>query len=214
MTAVSTGRRALLALGFALVAFAARAEPAPPPLSDADKALVDKAAAYLEGLGQMKGRFQQIDARGSVSGGEIYLARPGRARFAYDPPSGVTVVSDGGTVVVSDPRLKTANRYPLWSTPLSLFLAKHVRLDRGVAVTAVDREPGGFSLTAQDAKHPAQGRIALIFADQPLALREWRLTDAQGRTTDFRLVDFAPATALDPALFKVPPPPPVKGNVG
>jgi outer membrane lipoprotein-sorting protein len=187
----------------------ARADPAarpPAPLSADDRALVDRSAAYLQGLDAMKGRFEQIDARGEVTRGDLYLKRPGRARFAYDPPSGVQVISDGYTVMVTDPRLKTVNRYALALTPLSLLLAKQVRLDKGVAVSAVDRLPDGYALTAHDARHPAQGQITLIFSESPLQLREWRISDAQGRTTRFRLLSFAPADGLDPSLFVVPPP--------
>ena len=39
-------------------------------------------------------------ARGAASQGELFLKRPGKARFAYAPPSGLTVVSDGGRVIV------------------------------------------------------------------------------------------------------------------
>ena len=168
--------------------------------------MVDKAAAYLQSLDEAKGRFEQTDARGVVSGGELYLKRPGKARFVYDEPSGVVVVSDGATVLVTDPRLKSANRYPLSATPLALFLTKQVRLDRGVAVSAVEHFQGGFSLTAYDVRHPAQGHIVLSFSDEPVALREWRLIDGQGRTTTVRLAELAATSGLDSALFYVPPP--------
>ena len=61
--------------------------------------------------------------------------------------------------MVSDPRLKTQNRYLLAVTPLSILLAKQVRLDRGVAVTRVDRFADGFAITARDAHHRNQGEI-------------------------------------------------------
>ena len=131
---------------------------------------------------------------------------PGRARFAYDPPYGLLVVCDGYSVVVSDPRLKTLTRYPLGLTPLSILLAKHIRLDRGVVVTRVDRFADGFALTARDAHHRSQGEITLTFGDAPIALRAWKTTDAQGRITDIRLTAFEPASGLDPDLFHITAP--------
>ena len=180
------------------------------PTTRYDKALVDKASDYLQSLDEIKGRFEQTDAKGGVSHGDLYLKRPGRARFAYDPPSGVLVVSDGSTVMVANPRLKTTNRYALGMTPLALFLAKQVRLDKGVAVSAVTRFADGYALTAHDARHPAQGQITLVFGDRPMQLREWRITDAQGRTTQFQLSDLQPAPGLDPNLFVVPQARPVR----
>src|SRR6185312_3964305 len=93
---MSTTRRSLiLALAVGAAAGPALAQGG---LSPADQALVARATAYLEGLTQAKARFVQTDGRGQTSQGTVWLKRPGRARFAYDPPSGLLVVSDGGTV--------------------------------------------------------------------------------------------------------------------
>ncbi|QUD86668.1 LolA family protein [Phenylobacterium montanum] len=199
-----TTRRSLLAGALSLAALPVLAQPSPDDLSDEDKAVVAKAAAYLDGLNELKGRFEQTDPRGRTTNGDLYLSRPGRARFAYDPPYGMVTVSDGRRVWVYDPRLKTVNHYPLSATPLSLFLAEHVRLDRGVSVTNVDHFSDGFALTAVDARHRSQGQITLVFADAPVRLREWSLTDGQGRTTRIRLTGLHATSGLDPALFAPP----------
>ena len=197
-------RRALVAASLAAaLAGAARADT---PLSAEDKALVDKAAAYLQGLGEMKGRFDQTDSRGGVSHGDLYLKRPGRGRFAHDPPYGLLGISDGASVMVSDPRLKSQSRYMLSVTPLSILLAKQVRLDRGVAVTRVDRFADGFAINAVDAHHRNQGEITLTFGDSPMALRAWKMKDAQGRITEIRLTSFEATSGLDPNLFLIPAP--------
>ncbi len=196
-------------------AAALAARPAPPaPLSAPDQALVDKAAAYLDGLGEAKGRFVQTDWKGAVAEGVIYLDRPGKARFDYQNPASLLVVADGHTVVVYDRRLKTFDRYPLGSTPLGLFLQKHVRLDKKVMVTQVDRVPGGFSIVARDGRHQAQGQITLTFSEGPMALKRWSILDAQGRRTTVDITDLEPTSGLDPGLFVLnnpnrgaPPPP-------
>ena len=190
----------LAVTGAGLSADAAAKAP-PPPLSAADKALVDRAAAYLDGLGQVRGRFSQTDTRGTMSQGELYLSRPGKARFDYQSPASLLVVSDGHAVLVYDRRLKTFDRYPLGATPLALFLQKHVRLDQKVEVTRVDRVPGGFTLVARDGGHKARGYIMLTFDDNPIALREWTILDAQGGRTSVRLGALEPASGLDPKLF-------------
>lgn len=194
---LALGAFALAGLGLAGSAFAA-----PSALSAEDQALVDRAVAYLEGLAEAKGRFTQTDARGQVTTGTVYLRRPGKARFAYDPPSGLLVVSDGSTVAVADARLKTFDRYPLGATPLSLFLAKTIRLDRGVQVTGVTRAADGFTLAARDGHRKAAGQITLTFRDEPMQLVGWTVTDAQGRLTRVQLEGLAPASGLDPALFQ------------
>jgi outer membrane lipoprotein-sorting protein len=193
---------ALLAAFAASPALAA-GQALPPPLSDEDTELVQRAAAYLDGLGQIKGRFVQTDPRGGTSQGVLYLNRPGKARFEYEGPAQRLVVSDGHTVVVYDGRLKTFNRYPLGSTPLALFLQRHVRLDQKVVVTRVDHGPGGFMITARDGRHESQGEITLAFSDGPMALKEWSILDARGARTTVRLSDLEPVSGLDPALFQL-----------
>jgi outer membrane lipoprotein-sorting protein len=200
-------RRLILFAGLAAAGLAATPVLANPPegdLSADDRALIAKAAAYLEGLGEVKGRFEQTDSRGGVTHGALYLARPGRARFAYDPPYSLLTVCDGKTVWVSDPRLNTVNHYPLKRTPLSQFLADHVRFDKGVRVDHVERFSDGFTLFARDGNRWAQGRVELTFGDNPMKLREWSLTDPQGRTTRVRLTELEPTSGLDPALFAGP----------
>jgi outer membrane lipoprotein-sorting protein len=197
--------RRSLALALALSPLAATAASA-QALSAADQALVSRAVAYLEGMVEAKARFVQTDARGARTTGALYLKRPGKARFAYDPPSGLTVVSDGGNVAVHDARLKTFDRYPLQTTPLSLFLARSIRLDRGVTVTRVSRMAGGFSITAKDGSRKTAGQITLTFAEAPLALAGWTVVDAQGRSTRVQLqgLQRAPGLAADLFVLKNP----------
>jgi len=200
---MDTTRRALLLAAPALMlAGPALALPA------ADQALVDKAVAYLQGMPSARGRFVQTDPRGSVSQGALYLQRPGRARFEYDAPSSLLVVSDGKVVSVADKRLKTVNRYFLSQTPLKLFLADEIRLDRGVSVTRVNRMANGFELTAQDRVGKTRGQIVLTFGDSPMQLLGWKITDARNSATQVRLTSLVRVSDLDPGLFRAPFPAP------
>jgi outer membrane lipoprotein-sorting protein len=205
--------RRALALGLAALPLPALAQRAPAaPLSAEDRALVDQAAAYLQGLTEAKGRFVQTDARGATTQGTLYLKRPGKARFAYDPPSGLLVVSDGGNVSIADSRLKTFDAYPLMATPLSIFLARQIRLDRGINVTRVSRMADGFSITARDGKKQAEGQITLTFSNSPVALIGWTVTDAQGSSTRIRLTSLEKTSGLASSLFVLKDPRPK--NVG
>jgi outer membrane lipoprotein-sorting protein len=197
------------------LAAAALAGPALAALAPEEQALVDKATAYLQSLDEARGRFEQTDAQGRITQGTFYLKRPGKARFEYDPPSGMVVVSDGAAVTVADSRLMTFNRYPLGATPLSLFLARTIRLDRGVTITAVDRMPGGFVITARDGQKKTAGQLALTFADNPIQLTAWAVTDGQGRTTRVKLQGLQRTAGLARALFtpKDPRPPSARGHM-
>lgn len=178
----------------------ARAPRATGALSPEDRVLVDRAVAHLQGINSVKGRFNQTDARGRATKGDFFLKRPGKVRFAYDAPSDLLVVSDGSQVMVHDKRLKTFNAYALNMTPLSLFLAREIRLDRGVIVSDVRRFSDGFSITARDQGKGVAGQITLVFGDKPMTLREWTVVDAQGQHTRVALSGLRAANN-DPALF-------------
>ncbi len=177
----------------------------PYALSPQDRAAGERAADYLQSLSTVSAHFEQTAADRQVTHGTLYLQRPGKARFEYDPPARMLIVSDGRTVALSDLRLKSFDRAPLSATPLNILLAKEVRLDRGVKIGRVDRDGEGFSLTAVDIAHQAQGRLVIYFADAGgrLALRGWNVVDAQGRTTRVRLGELQARSGLSPELFVV-----------
>jgi len=202
---MKTRRFALAALGVALIAplpAAALKIMPPAPLSADDQALVDKAVAYLDNAKSVRGRFVQTDSRGNVAPGTFFLQRPGKARFDYDPPAKVIMASDGQVVSIWNQRLKTFQSYPLSMTPLSIFLAKEIRLDRGIKVVRVDHLADGFVITARDMRRQSEGQIALTFSSSPLQLKGWTVTDAQGLSTRVSLQDFTLSAPFDSSVFK------------
>jgi len=198
-----TTRRILLAAAVAGLASPALAQATPKPatLTPEQQTLVDKATAYIQALTSAKGRFVQTDQRGSVTQGTLWLQRPGRARFAYDGPIGLLVVSNGNNVNIFDSRLKTFESYPLSRTPLALLLAREVRLDRGVVITDVRPLADGFTIVAQDAKRQTLGRISLDFSNSPVGLLGWTVSDVKGGQIRVRLSGLEPTGSLDPKLF-------------
>jgi outer membrane lipoprotein-sorting protein len=193
---LSTTRRAALALLVSALA----ASPA-LALSTDDKALIARATSYLDSLSAVKAQFSQTDARGDLATGVLYLARPGRARFQYDAPTPLLITCDGTTVTVTDTRLKTQQRFPLKATPLVIFLADHIRLDRGAQVTRVDRSPGQFSITARSTNAMTGGEITLYFEEAPIRLTGWVVVDAQARMTRVILDGLTPISAPSNDLF-------------
>jgi outer membrane lipoprotein-sorting protein len=206
MTLRTSTAAVLAALSLGLMASAppapARAQTATAALSSHDLGLVNQATAYLQGLAEVQGRFEQTNPRGVVSTGDIYLKRPGKARFQYDPPSGLVVVSDGRNVSVYDSRLKTFDRTPLGATPLAILLARQVKLDQDVEVTRVGRYDDGFYLSARNANGQAQteGYITLVFGEKPMMLRGWTLVDGQGQATRVKITSLKPQP-ISPEIF-------------
>jgi outer membrane lipoprotein-sorting protein len=65
----------------------------------ADKISLNTLSKYLNELRTAKGAFTQINDDGTISTGTIFIKRPGRIRFEYNPPEKALVLASGGTVV-------------------------------------------------------------------------------------------------------------------
>ncbi len=156
---------------------------------------------YLNGIKSLKARFIQVAPDGGRSQGDLYLNRPGRLRFEYDPPVPMLVVSDGSWVVFYDREVEQTSRAPLQSTPLFALVRREIKLRKSKSVKNVGRGPGSLSVTLYDPDHADRGSITVVFADRPLGLRQWRVHDAQGQVTTIAMSDMQFNLRLDPGLF-------------
>jgi outer membrane lipoprotein-sorting protein len=189
----------------------ARAAAAQPG-SVQDQADIARIEAYLNGLKSLKAHFVQVAADGGVSQGTAWLERPGRMRFQYDPPAPFLLIAGHGVLTFHDRALQQTSNIPLSRTPLGILLADHVVLSGAVTVTAIQRLPGQIQLTLVRTDSPGDGSLTLTFADQPLALRQWTVIDAQRRETRVTLYDVQLGARFDPQLFEQLSPPSATGG--
>ena len=192
-------RRALAALALAPLTFAA-ALLAPPAEAQSGRDLA-RITTYLQALKTAEGDFVQIAPNGETSDGRFFLSRPGKIRFEYTPPNPTLVLSDGVWVVVYDMRDCSKQIAPLSSTPLDLLLDEDVDLRDNGAVTNVESRPGQMRVTIVDPDSPDDGSITLIFNDNPLEIRQWIVTDAEGRNTTVALSDVRRGMDIDIVKF-------------
>ncbi len=161
-------------------------------------------SAYLNGLKEAQAQFTQQNADGTVSHGTVYIRRPGRMRFEYAPPNKTLVIASGGAVAVFDPKSnEPPSQYPLSSTPLNLILARNINLSQAGMVVGKQAQGNDTVVIAQDPKHPEYGRIALVFSDNPVALRQWIVTDASGQRTQVTLSALKPVSQLGDSMFDI-----------
>ena len=168
----------------------------------AEKLPLSAISKYLNDLKTAKGAFTQINEDGTISTGTIYIKRPGRMRFEYNPPETVLVVVGGGAVVIDDPKSnQPPESYPLKRTPLSIILADRVDLGRARMVTGHTFDGTATVVTAQDPDNPDYGNIELLFTGNPIELRQWVINEGSGITTTVVLGELRKGGALSNALF-------------
>ncbi len=196
-------RLALLCLlAFAPVACLA-ASAGPVAEQPADAAVIARVQDYLNALHSLKARFLQVAPNGAVTSGTAWLERPGRMRFQYDPPTPLLLVAGHGFVLFSDSKLGQTSNIPIGQTPLGILLAPHIDLTGGgLEVSGVRRLPGEVQLTLVRRANPGEGSLTLTLATDPLSLRQWTVTDAQGQRTTVSLTDVHLGGHFDPGLFE------------
>ncbi len=198
----------LLFAVLAVVTLAGAGQPAPPRLhpaySDEEKGELDRVSAALNAIHTLKSGFLQIGPDGQVAQGELYLEKPGKIRFAYNPPSPVLIVATGGTVYVKNARLNTLDHYDLSDTPLGLLLNEKIDLKTNRAVVGVDNRDGAIVVRARTSTNRNNSNITLVFDAPSLELRQWTVKDNQGGTTTVALQQPQKDVALEDSLFVVP----------
>ena len=174
------------------------------PALAADQLSLNTISRYINSLKTVKSEFTQINADGTISTGTIYIRRPGRARFEYNPPSEALVIAGGQQLAIFDAKSNTGpTQYPLKRTPLNLILARNVDLARAGMVIGHSFDGTATSVIAQDPEHPDYGSIELMFTDSPSELRQWVITDGSGDKTTVILGALEKVSTLNNNLFSI-----------
>lgn len=180
--------------------------PGRPALAQAapsarDRADLQRVEAYLNGLTTLRARFIQIAQNGATAQGTALIWRPGRMRFDYDPPEPLMLIANNGQFLHYDKELRQPSIVPVSSTPLGILLRDRISLSGDVTVTGLQREQGLLRVTLYRTGNPTEGRLTLVFAQEPLELRQWLVVDGQGRTTRVTLSAIETGIRLDRADF-------------
>lgn len=159
---------------------------------------------YLNQLQTAQGGFTQINSDGTLSTGTIYIKRPGRIRFEYNPPEKSLVIGQGGQLAIFDPRSNAGpETYPLNQTPLGIILQRNVDLTRARMVTGQTSDGTTTTITAQDPDNPQYGNIQLVFTANPVELRQWIVTDDVGTQTTVILNDLVSGASISDRKFNI-----------
>lgn len=174
--------------------------------TETDEALLQRVENYLNGITTLAANFLQINQDGSISEGEIIIARPGRMRIDYAPPLKVQIISTDGWITYIDRELGQISQAPLNGSHADFLLRKQIRFGKDVVVSRIKRDANVVEITITRKEDPGVGSMTLIFADSPLELRQWLVVDAQRLTTRVTLLDTRFGLPLDPSLFDAPEP--------
>src|SRR5258708_34131816 len=182
---------ALSALALLLATLPAQAQTGVPQIEQ-----------YVNSLRTVKARFVQSNPNGSIAQGTLYVRRPGRMRFEYDPPSQLKIVADGYQVTMWDPATKDFGQWPIGWTAASFLAKEPFSLSGDLRVEKLDRVNGLIEATISQAKKPQEGKMVVRFAENPLALRGWTIIDSRRQQGSVALSDLQTGMQLAASLFQ------------
>jgi outer membrane lipoprotein-sorting protein len=195
-------RRGLFGLAVGAAALTVASLPLATPAKAAASDTAQKIADHFSSISTMTGEFVQFGPKGEQTGGTFFLERPGKIRFNYEAPSGYRVISDGKSVVIDNKKLNTMDLYPLSKTPLKLLLDERIDLS-GNKVKSVKEENDLTTIQLADRQVFGKSTITMMFDPKSYNLRQWTITDAQGKDTTVMIFNVQQGVKFDPEIFKV-----------
>ncbi len=194
----------ILLLCLFFITSAADAQTAPAQsFTRQQQELIKKIESYFNGIRTIKSKFYQTSDNGAAAQGNFYVLKPNKMRLEYDPPHPVEVIADGYYLIFHDKKLEQVTYLDLDDNPAAMILKENFSFEKeGLTITDFSTEPGLISVSVTKENQPAAGNITLIFKDKPLALKQWRVTDAQQITTLVTLDNMETNAKLDETLFK------------
>ncbi len=174
-------------------------------ISKSESKAVQQISKHFSGVPSMSGEFIQFGPNGEQTGGKFYLKRPGRIRFDYSKPSPITVKADGKTVGINNKKLKTWDYFPLRKTPLRLLLADKIDVN-DKAIKSVKEENDLTTVVLGDKSIFGNSKITLMFDPKSYELRQWTITDDQGKDTSVMIFNVKRNVALSQKLFRMTEP--------
>lgn len=199
-------RRQLLGLGLVLAGAAAvNVMPGFQLLASAQAAVpptAQKIADHFSSVKSMSGEFVQFGPNNQQTGGKFFLERPGKIRFNYDGKSNFRVISDGKSVAILNKRLNTSDLYPLSKTPLKLLLDNRIDLSGG-RVKSIKEESDLTTIQLADKSVFGNSKITMMFDPKSYDLRQWTITDAQGKDTTVMIYNTKEGVSFPPDTFAI-----------
>ena len=219
--------RILLALAVLTAPGASVAEPeasAAAPTSEAAEAcaaaVAERVQARYDAVRDLRARFVQrtssvaLGSSGAATmeaGGEVFFAKPGRMRWAYETPEPSLVVSDGTTLWIYDPQAEEAQQFPLGPEFLSgaaiQFLLGDGRLvdEFEIAARACGEERVWLLLTPRS--DTSYERLELGADRESGEIRSTVVVDILGNRTEVELDEVRTNTEPAADRFQFEPPP-------
>lgn len=177
-------KAALVAVFFLVAPCWAQSDIVDEPPRSAQQETLAKVEQYLNNISTLVADFTQVAPNGELSGGTLYLQRPGKMRWEYRPPTPILIVSTGETLVYYDRETDEVSYISLDDT-LAAFIARPEIdfADPALIVEDVAESDASLQLRLrQSDKEDARG-LMIEFEKNPLKIKRLITISPDGQLT-------------------------------
>ena len=172
--------------------------------SFAEKISLGNISDYINGLKMVEADFEQVNSDGSIDAGKLYIRRPGKMRLEYEAPNNALVIAGAGSVAIFDDKTKNGPTiFPLKKTPLNLLLKKDVNLIENKMISEHTEKNKNTFIVVQDPERLSQGKIEMVFSNQPILLESWTITNQSNQKTKIILNNLHEVAKIPLYLFNI-----------
>ncbi|WP_259345102.1 outer membrane lipoprotein carrier protein LolA [Candidatus Liberibacter sp.] len=149
----------------------------------------------------IQGNFVQNDADGNILSGEIFVDRPGKFYFNYNPSSPIKIIADGNNLAIHNSKLDTWSVYPLHNTDFDMiFSDKRDKIQN--SIQRIDVEDAFITIVFKS--QSGGQKISLVFDRSSYRLLSWKVIDDLGRSTIVEILNYKENLSLESKIFVIP----------
>ncbi|MBE6454054.1 MAG: outer membrane lipoprotein carrier protein LolA [Alphaproteobacteria bacterium] len=164
---------------------------------------LQKIETYLNSIKSLEATFVQMASNGATAEGRLFIKKPNKIRMEYAEPTNVLIVGDGDFIVYKDLDLDQVTHIDYDDIPASMILSDKINIDNNkIKVLDFYQDSGSTSITLDYADKGELGPITLVFSNNPLELKQWKIVDPQSVEVSVSLYDAKKDSELNNQLFE------------
>ncbi len=154
---------------------------------------------YLAEIRTLKAKFSQTNHAGDIATGKLFLKKPGKIRFSYDPPHNLQIVSKQQAVLIFDPKNSGSGplTYPLSSTPLAFLIKNDLSLLINKNSESVELDNYIFLKVRNPQYH-----LRIEFNKRPMSIVGWEFENQMGERISVSLQNIQKNNYISDEIFK------------
>ncbi len=164
---------------------------------------IQKIENYLNSIKSIEATFVQMASNGSTAEGRLFIKKPNKIRMEYAEPTNVLIVGNGDKIVYNDLDLDQITHIDYDDIPASMILSDKIKID-GEKIKIIDfyQDSGSTSITLDYTNKGDVGPITLVFSNNPMELKQWKIVDPQSVEVSVSLYDAKKDGEIEDEVFK------------